>query len=303
MYSRKSNIYCLNCGKVGHLQSRCLFPINSWGIICVSYIKPVCLLVNDITIRNPVDDNRLLLNKFKNDLKFILIKRKNSLCFVEFMRGRYYFDNLQYIHTMVSKMSIDEQVSLLKNSFNDLWCRMWNIETINKSHTVEYSASYIKFNKIVDGVTCYFNKKIPVFTTLAQIISNNKSIYGEPEWEIPKGRKNSKEDELDCSNREFFEETNISADRYSMVFAENHLTEKYIGSDGVAYKNNYFLAELNNINDDIKLDNTKSQLKEVSGIKLVSYNEAMRLIRDYSIVKKDILTDVLNIIYYGINVT
>lgn len=194
-------------------------------------------------------------------------------------------------------MSIDEQSSILINTFDYLWCDMWDIKTINKSHIAEYSMSDNKFNKIKNGVTCYFNKTIPVFITLAQIISNNKSIYKEPEWELPKGRKNSKEKELDCSNREFVEETNISPNRYTILLRENHFIEKYIGSDGVAYKNNYFLAELNNIDDIIKLDNTENQLKEVSGIKLVSFNDAMELIRDYSIDKKNVLNDILNIIY------
>jgi len=315
MYKHKSNIYCLNCGKAGHLQSRCLYPINSWGIVCISYKDCLydkinhkinhnnlggalanmnCLFEYDTKTSAKTDT---LLNDLKHNLKFILIKRKNSLCYVEFIRGRYYFDNLQYIYNMISKMSIYEQNSLCTEEFNILWCEMWNIEAINKNHIAEYTSSKTKFNKLRNGIICYFSKKIPVFISLKEIVSRNKSKYKEPEWEIPKGRKNSKEVELDCSMREFFEETNISNDRYTLLFEDNCFIEKYVGSDGVTYKNNYFLAELNDTNPNIKLDNTICQLNEVSGIKLVSYNDAMELIRDYSLDKKDVLTNILNIVW------
>jgi len=303
MHKYKTNIFCLNCGKEGHLQSRCLYPINSWGIICIAYkTRLIDLFKNsycqtNVTIDNITTDNNELLTSLQHNLKFLLIRRKNSLCFVEFIRGRYYFDNLQYIYNMISKMSVGEQESLCQYEFDILWCNMWNIKNVNKNHLTEYNISKTKFNKLKDGVECSFNKTISIFITIEIIISRNKSIYNEPEWELPKGRKNSKETELDCSMREFFEETNIQTDKYTLLVDKTQFIEKYVGSDGVTYKNNYFLSELNNHDTPIQLDNTTCQLSEVSGIKLVSYNDAIDLIRDYSIDKKMVLYNVLNTVY------
>jgi len=298
MHKYKTNIFCLNCGKEGHLQSRCLYPINSWGIVCIAYKdRLVDLFKNSYCQSNITIADNTLYDDLRCNLKFLLIRRKNSLCFVEFIRGRYYFDNIQYIYNMISKMSIEEQDSLYRDDFNILWCNMWNISSINKNHITEYNISKTKFNKLKNGIECHFNKTVPIFITLDVIISRNKSIYNEPEWELPKGRKNNKETELDCSVREFFEETNIQDDKYSMLIDKTQFVEKYVGSDGVTYKNNYFLSELNSYDTPIQLDNTKCQLSEISGIKLVSYNEAIGLIRDYSIDKKLILYNILNIVY------
>lgn len=295
MYTKyKTNLFCLNCGKMGHIQSRCLYPINSWGIICITH--PIKFIDIFKKASNYITTSPCMLELdcyLKNNIKFLLIQRKNSLSFVEFIRGRYYFDNLQYICNLILRMSIHEQKILLDSNFEKLWCNLWNITSVRDCHESEFNTSKTKFNKLKEGLICQFNKTIPIFIRLETIIKMNQSIYSTPEWELPKGRKNIEELELTCSKREFKEETNISEDKYTLLLNDNQFIEKYVGSDGVTYRNNYFLAELNNYTIDIKLENTRLQLNEIGNIKWVTYNEAIKLIRDYNIPKKNILHEVI----------
>ena len=55
---------CRNCGINGHLYKDCVHPIMSFGIICYK-----------------VDDMK--------NIKFLMIQRKDSLSFMEFIRGKY----------------------------------------------------------------------------------------------------------------------------------------------------------------------------------------------------------------------
>ena len=81
-----------------------------------------------------------------------------------------------------------------------------------------------------------------------------------------------------------------------MLLDNNEFIEKYVGSDGVTYKNNYFLAELNNEPSDIKVENTEFQKNEIGDIKWATYIEVVELFREYSIAKKNVLHNILYIL-------
>ena len=59
------NIYCVNCGKNGHNYSTCKSPIISLGVILVYY------------------------DKNTKTLKYLMVCRKDTIGFIEFMRGKY----------------------------------------------------------------------------------------------------------------------------------------------------------------------------------------------------------------------
>ena len=66
----KKFIFCNNCGKLGHLFPQCKVPITSIGIIPIRITKKV----------NPVT------NILENSVDIFIIKRKDTLSFVDFMR-------------------------------------------------------------------------------------------------------------------------------------------------------------------------------------------------------------------------
>ena len=67
---------CNNCGKGGHAFHQCKNPITSMGII---------------TFRQG-----------EHGLEYLLICRKDSLGYVDFLRGRYELDNKEYINNIIT---------------------------------------------------------------------------------------------------------------------------------------------------------------------------------------------------------
>ena len=65
--AKDRNIFCGNCGNIGHTYRRCTFPVTSCGIILFK--------INEEYIPNDSKDDRY---------KFLLIQRKDTLGYVEF---------------------------------------------------------------------------------------------------------------------------------------------------------------------------------------------------------------------------
>lgn len=100
------NLYCNNCGKNGHLFHQCKSPIISYGLIVF----------------------RENLNK-QNEREYLLIKRRDTLGFVDFMRGKYSIYNKEYILNMIKQMTNNEKNRLINNSFSKLWEDLWGGKT------------------------------------------------------------------------------------------------------------------------------------------------------------------------------
>ena len=72
-----SNLYCGNCGKIGHVYRKCLEPITSLGVI-------------------------VFRKNAENKFEYLMIRRRNTLGFVEFVRGKYNFTNYKYLYQIFS---------------------------------------------------------------------------------------------------------------------------------------------------------------------------------------------------------
>ena len=55
-----------------------------------------------------------------NDLEFLMIRRKDSLGYVEFLRGRYALSDVDFIHSIFEEMTIDERERISMMKFDDL---------------------------------------------------------------------------------------------------------------------------------------------------------------------------------------
>ena len=56
-----------------------------------------------------------------------MINRKDSLCYIDFIRGKYKLNNIEYIKKLISRMSNDEINNIKNKTFQDLWINLWNI--------------------------------------------------------------------------------------------------------------------------------------------------------------------------------
>tara|TARA_B100001093_G_C26604612_1_gene917443 strand:+ start:172 stop:963 length:792 start_codon:yes stop_codon:yes gene_type:complete len=251
--------YCNNCGNYGHQYKNCKYPILSYGIILYN-----C--------------------KDKNNIKIVLIEKKNTLSYIEFLRGKYSINNIDYIQLLFDRMNIDEKNIIIKNNFDYLWKNLWeNYDKINDCIKKEYYFSKNKFNIL---------KKNNIFDKID--IYNEK--YDENEWEIPKGRRNNFELNKNCAIREFKEETNIDHDKYNIINNIVPLSECYKSINNVRYKHNYYIAKIKE-DVELKIDTTnKHQVLEVKTIKWCNRSECLSKIRKYDTTKINLVNQFFNFI-------
>ena len=75
--------FCNNCGNNGHNFRECRDPITSIGIIAYTYIQ--------------------------DKIHYLMIKRKDTLGFVDFMRGKYNIHNKVYLMNIINEMTTYEK--------------------------------------------------------------------------------------------------------------------------------------------------------------------------------------------------
>ena len=71
----KNPSVCNNCGKQGHLFHQCKLPITSYGII--------------------------LFRKSESGLQYLMIRRKDSFGYIDFIRGKYSPYNINQIQKQI----------------------------------------------------------------------------------------------------------------------------------------------------------------------------------------------------------
>jgi len=255
--SKNINV-CNNCGKQGHMFHQCKLPITSYGVITFRYNL--------------------------EGLQFLMIRRKDSFGYIDFIRGKYSPYNLKQVLNIIDEMSVTEKKRLLEIPFDTLWVEMWG--EVNIQFKSEENISKKKFEILKEGITILDN-----IYTLKDIIEMSTTSWDETEWEFPKGRRNQKEKDLDCALREFEEETGIPKSK--LIVVENVLPfeEIFIGSNHKSYKHKYFLASIDNSDSDINYLNN-FQTTEVSKLEWKSIDKCLESIRPYNLEKKDLILNI-----------
>ena len=277
LYAKKTNnedpklkgqiAFVNNCGKQGHLYHQCKLPITSIGIILFRYNE---------------------FNQPNDRIEYLMIRRKDTLGYLDFMRGKYSIYNKDYIINMMKQMTNIEKENLKNKDFQELWQNIWGSETISNQYKVEEIVSREKFTSLKNSV---LNKND--FYSLESIIdeSNLYELWEEPEWGFPKGRRNYQEKDFECAIREFEEETGIKSNK--IMFLQNVLPfeEIFTGSNYKSYKHKYFLSYIN-YTDSLIMENYERS--EVSKMEWKTYEQCMEYIRAYNLEKKRLLTNVHN---------
>jgi len=285
------NLLCNNCGCTNHTYKQCTTPITSWGIILVSFddlhppehTRNINLLLSQNGTK--IEHNELMpISIILNKIKFLLISRKYSVGFVEFIRGRYRcekIDQLIYIFKQMKQKEIDiiRDSLVLEDGFTYLWNMFWNSTTTPTYLINDKIKSANNYNILktrgIDGPDL----------DLHYIVSTIKAEYPHDEWGFPKGRINRNiETEQQCAIREFKEETGYLDEDIKLIPNIEPLVEEFNGTNGICYRHIYYVAEL--------VTNKTPQLaeqNEIGGISFMDYMTATYYIRDYHIARKLIL--------------
>ena len=334
-YRKMCNIICKNCGIKGHTNKTCPDPVTSFGlininikdcpndknIICYKYSSDFGKNINitsekypdviykQYTKTSPRDVNlkktclnmhsRAEYNRFnyyKNRIYFMMVSRKYSLGFIEFIRGMYDISDTKQIIRLFEQM-YEEEIKFIGELDYDSLLFMY----INKGddpkqvqlsrvyegkYSPEYCKSKIKFNVLKYG-KCLDSEFMGF--GLNFYVKNIRPLWNHPEWGFPKGRMNyGGEKHIDCAKREFEEETGTSSICYNVLDNVNPLCEYLTGTNNVEYKHIYYLSMKTNDIDYTK--NRSYDELEIGEVKWFTYDQAIRIIRPYHTGKKNVLS-------------
>jgi len=251
--------FCNNCGKGGHSFHQCKIPITSIGVI---------------TFRE---------SKHKTDeIEYLMICRKDSLGYVDFLRGRYDIYNKEYLVNIINIMTEYEKHQLLTVPFTKLWNILWG-DFIGLQYRAEEKQSKSKFELLQIGINA--NKQS---YNLESLIKESNTLWNEPEWGFPKGRRNFQEKDYDCAIREWCEETGYYKNSINTIHNILPYEEIFTGSNYKSYKHKYYVGKMDKYTE----DSENYQRTEVSKLVWVSYRDAIKLIRPYNLERMNILNKI-----------
>lgn len=263
-YYSSSKQFCNNCGKQGHVYNQCKVPITSIGII---------------TFR--INNNA--------EIEYLMICRKHTLGFIDFMRGKYLPTNKEYILNMIKQMTDQEKRNIVAHSFADLWKDIWGDETISVQYKMEENTSRDRFATLMAGITTKTDHY-----TLADLMahSNTFASWEVPEWGFPKGRRNYQEKDYNCAVREFTEETGYSNALLQKVNNILPFDEIFTGSNYKSYKHKYYLTYMD-YQKSLRT-NTENQYEchEISKLDWKTFEQCIETIRPYNLEKIRVLTNI-----------
>ena len=342
------NPYCNNCGKNGHQFHQCKSPIISYGIIAFRenptkntnqirqdsaetqmddgslHIRQGSAETNTNKTRSPsnMDDGSLHIRQgsaeTNNTREYLLIRRKDTLGFVDFMRGKYSIYNKEYILNMIKQMTNDEKRRLVNDSFSKLWEDLWGIplqtssskssshigslssegERIRPRSNVSRSAADTYKAEEQSSKTKFESLKLGVYTktdsyNLEELVRMTEDKWTEAEWGFPKGRRNYQERDYDCAVREFCEETGYSLDKLVQIRNIQPFEEIFTGSNYKSYKHKYYVTYMRY---EDTLSSRRLQACEVSESEWMSAEVCNSAIRSYNVEKKRLLAAVENML-------
>jgi len=268
----KKNVFCNNCGQNGHVMHTCKHPIISNGMI--------------------------VFKDGDEGASYLMIRRKDTLGFVEFIRGKYPIYNQTYVQRLIDEMTVDEKHRLKTQTFSELWKNVWG-DYLNSKYQNEEAVSCDRFNLLKSGIKT--NRNGNNYYTLDGLIANSSTKWTEPEWGFPKGRRNYQEKDIDCALREFSEETGYNANKLVVIQNIIPYEEIFMGSNMKTYKHKYFVAYLplmsSSASASAQLHSELSpnfQKTEVSKMSWFSYDQCIQHIRPYNLEKINILRNLNN---------
>jgi 8-oxo-dGTP pyrophosphatase MutT (NUDIX family) len=206
-----------------------------------------------------------------------MIQRKDSLSFMEFIRGKYDVSDIEYIKKLLGGMTKDERQLIMSSSFETLWNHVWYQPSIPRL-TLEFETAKNKFQAL-----CENNK-------LSEYIDTTISPYHESEYGFPKGRRKLKENDATCAVREFSEETGFFENEIAINPDQCAFEEIFYGTNNVLYRHVYYLARmLKPDSDNPQIDPTNiNQAREVRAIQWCTKEETLANIRDYNKERKEL---------------
>ena len=282
MYAKKQ--LCTNCGQIGHAFRACLAPVTSYGMILFRVKgawNQAQLLLQNATSLNGLDT-------YQPNIEYLLIQRRDSLGFVDLMRGKYELQEVDYICKQLLGTTKEERNRLLTVPFDELWCELWGITTDQQgqSYKSEKEFSRVKMETLRSG---YLHEATGEMVTLESLIEKTPCMWATPEWGFPKGRRDFRESDFQCALREVKEETGLTEVDICPIRNLHPIQESFFGSNNIHYCHKYFVAYVPSQGNIIMDRSNEHMSREVGNIGWFSLDGALSMIRPENVEKREIL--------------
>ena len=249
----KPGIICTNCEEKGHTTIVCRKPVCSDGIIA--------------------------FKRTKNGLKFLLIQRKDTIAYIDFVRGKYNLANPNQLSLLIEEMIPEEKNNLLTLTFDEIWSKLW-MNHQSRAFLYDYKDAKEQYYKL----------------DIKHLLQNSVNCkWEETEIEYPKGRRFNKETHIACAKREFAEETGYKESEFRILDIPP-LEEIFYGSNSVSYKHIYYIAEITTSRIP-EIDNYSIQMAgEIKALNWMNFKDSINSFRNYSTGKRNVLYTLRNLL-------
>ena len=218
----------------------------------------------------------ILVKNYQTTPEYLLVCRKSTYCYVDYLLGKYNEKKIEYLNFMIENMTVQERENILTRPYPELWNELY-------SSTRPASGSF--FNYVM-------SKFLRMSATFHIHHKSLPKLYKYPEWGFPKGRLNHREDPLDCAMRELFEETRISPSMYEIETSILPYEEKYVGTNGIGYRNFFFVAFSKPGCEGFIDQSNNAQTREIGSIEWMNFEQAMCCFRCLEPSKKQLLREI-----------
>lgn len=245
---------------MGHLYRNCHFPLTSYGILLFRYNTAIA------------------------DVEYLMICRRHTFGYVEFIRACYDIQNRDYIKQLLMEMTIAERTKIHTLTFRELWEDLWQQKHL--CYNNEYVKAHTAFRRLMGS---------EMFTDLLNGLPI--SVWQEPEWGFPKGKRNISESPLQCAVREMHEESGLVYEKdYTSIGDDRNVpkqvTEMFQSTDKRIYRHIYFIYAHSGVVDYVFSPTNRMQMREVSKIEWCTYADCLKNIRCYNVAKQKMLSNV-----------
>jgi len=280
---QKNTKHCSNCGLHGHSYRDCQSPVTSFGTILFRVNQ------NGWTqekILSGFSQSMTGLEPVFQQIQVLLIQRRDSLGYVDLLRGKYSVNDADYIRKQIHGMTDVERKKLVEKDFDELWAEMWGSESADVQYKKDKENSRNKLMALREGITLDVSGNS---ANLQDFVNECETHWATPEWGFPKGRRDGNESDLDCAMREMREETGLSETDVEIVHNLEPLNETFFGSNHVHYCHKYFLVYVPD-GSQVKYSKENPHMRrEIGNIGWFTLNDGLQKIRSDNVEKREIL--------------
>lgn len=285
-----TTVQCTNCGRTGHTFRQCAEPVSSYGVLVFRWIGQSATWTPS---KEFCKDTRNATGLINIQPQILMIQRKDSLGFMDIMRGKYKLSDPAYIRKQLRGMTERERERLLNDDFDQIWHDLWGGDSeCSHRYAHDRQNSKIKLTELRAGVTMPTGEVY----TLADLLRQEPALYSTPEWGFPKGRRDPGESDIQCAYRELREETGIDEGELLKVVNVSPLLETFYGSNDVHYRHTYYLAQFVGARDIVYDALNTDMVREIGDVAWKSIEEAMDVLRPENVEKRAILLQLASIL-------